>query len=242
MLFAAGLLFVTYEGFGVVTNSAGEMRNPATQLPRAMYLSLAIVVAMYVLVSVVIVTTLSLPDIEAGAGHVLSESAKAILGQTGFVVIGAAALLATASGVNATMFGDANLAYLVAKTGEMPKNFARKVWLGGTEGLFVAVGLTALFVVFFPLSAVGQMASLAFLVIYATVSAGHFRVRKQTGANPVLLAIGVALNLGLFVLLLGYTIHTGPASTWITLVATLAGSFAFEIGYRRLTGRRLHVS
>ena len=43
-------------------------------------------------------------------------------GQTGFVVIGAAALLATASGVNATMFGDANLAYLVAKSGEVPKN------------------------------------------------------------------------------------------------------------------------
>ncbi|MDT5013635.1 MAG: hypothetical protein QOH57_5252, partial [Mycobacterium sp.] len=178
VLFAAGLLFVTYEGFGVVTNSAGEMRQPARQLPRAMYLSLAIVVVIYVLVSAVIVMTLSLNDIEANAGHVLSESGRAILGQTGFVVICAAALLATASGVNATMFGDANLAYLVAKTGELPKNFARKVWAGGTEGLFVAAGLTAVFVVFFPLSAVGQMASLAFLVIYATVSIGHFRVRK----------------------------------------------------------------
>ncbi|MDT5092423.1 MAG: hypothetical protein QOH60_1786 [Mycobacterium sp.] len=144
--------------------------------------------------------------------------------------------------VNATMFGDANLAYLVAKSGDMPKSFARNVWLGGTGGLFVAAGLTALFVVFFPLSAVGQMASLAFLLIYATVSVGHFRVRSQTGANPVLLAIGVVLNLGLFVLLLGYTIDTGPASTWITLLAVLVCSFAFEFGYRRLTGRKLRLS
>ena len=44
----------------------------------------------------------------------------------GCFAVGAAALLATASGVNATMFGDANLAYLVAKTGELPKNFAHE--------------------------------------------------------------------------------------------------------------------
>ena len=36
VLFAAGLLYVTFEGFGVVTNSAGSMRQPARQLPRAM--------------------------------------------------------------------------------------------------------------------------------------------------------------------------------------------------------------
>jgi amino acid transporter len=242
MLFAAGLLFVTYEGFGVVTNSAGEMRDPARQLPRAMYLALAIVVAIYIAVSAVIVMTLSLPTIEANQGHALSEAGGALLGRVGFVVIGIAALLATASGVNATMFGDANLAYLVATTGQLPKRFARNVWLGGTGGLFTAAGLTALFVLFFPLSAVGQMASLAFLLIYATVSLGHFRVRKETNAKPLLLAIGVLMNGALFALLLGYTIHTGPASTWVTLLAVLGCSFAFEIGYRRMTARKLQVS
>jgi amino acid transporter len=37
VLFAAGLLYVTYEGFGVVTNSAGDMSDPARELPRAMF-------------------------------------------------------------------------------------------------------------------------------------------------------------------------------------------------------------
>jgi amino acid transporter len=242
VLFAAGLLFVTYEGFGVVTNSAGEMADPKRQLPRAMYLSLAIVIAVYVAVSSVIVMTMSLPAIELNAGHVLSDAGRAILGQVGFVVIGVAALMATASGVNATMFGDANLAFLVAKQGQMPKQFARDVWLGGTGGLFAAAGLTALFVLFFPLAAVGQMASLAFLVIYATVSVGHFRVRSETGANPVLLAVGVALNAALFVLLLGYTVHTGPASTWLTLIAVFALSFVLEAVYRQVSARRTGAS
>jgi hypothetical protein len=64
-------------------------------------------------------------------------------------------------------------------------------------------------------------------------------VYRDTGAKPWLLVLAVVLNAALFVLLLGYTIHTGPASTWITLLAVLALSFVFEIVYRKRTGRIL---
>jgi amino acid transporter len=241
ILFAAGLLYVTYEGFGVVTNSAGDMKDPAKELPRAMFMALGIVVLVYVVISAIVVMTLSLPDMDANQGHVLSDAGAAAMGHVGFVVIGIAALLATASGVNATMFGDANLGFMVAKSGELPKDFTRGVWRGGNVGLLVAAVLTALFVVFFPLSAVGSMASLAFLIVYGAVSAGHLRVYRETGAKRWLLALAIALNLALFLLLLGYTIHTGPASTWITLLAVLALSFVFEFGYRKRTGRSLKL-
>lgn len=73
IFFAAGLLYVTYEGFGVVTNSAGDMRNPSRELPRAMFLALGIVIVVYMLVSALIVMTLTLPAMEANQGHILSE-------------------------------------------------------------------------------------------------------------------------------------------------------------------------
>jgi amino acid transporter len=241
ILFAAGLLYVTYEGFGVVTNSADDMKNPAKELPRAMFVALGIVVVVYVVISAIVVMTMSLPDLDASQGHVLSDAGAAVMGHVGFVIIGAAALLATASGVNATMFGDANLGFMVAKSGELPSDFTRGVWRGGNVGLVIAAALTALFVVFFPLSAVGSMASLAFLIVYGTVSAGHLRVYRETGAKRWLLVVAIALNLALFLLLLGYTIHTGPASTWITLLAVLALSFVFEVGYRKRTGRTLKL-
>ena len=53
----------------------------------------------------------------------------------------------------------------------------------------------------------------------------------RLGAKPWLLGLAVVLNLALFVLLLGYTIDTGPASTWVTLIAALALSFVFEVVY-----------
>lgn len=241
VLFGAGLLYVTFEGFGVVTNSAGEMQDPRRQLPRAMYGALGIVLVVYVLVSTIIVTTLSLPAIEAAQGHVLAEAGQAVAGRIGFVIIGAAALLATASAVNATLFGDANLAFQVAKDGELPAVFERGVWHGGTVSLFAAAGLTAVVVLLFPLSAVGQMASLAFLIVYGMVSVGHLRIRRQTGAHRGMLIAAVVLNAALFLLLFGYTVHTGPASTWLTLIGALAASFLIETVYRRRTGRRLRA-
>ena len=242
ILFAAGLLYVTYEGFGVVTNSAGDMANPKKQLPRAMYLAMAIVVTVYVVVGIMVVMTMSLTDIDADAGRVLSEAGRAVLGDVGFIVISLAALLATASGVNATLFGDANLAYTVAKNGEIPAWFARGVWRSGTWGLLAAGFLTCLFVIFFPLSAVGQMASLAFLIAYGAVSVGHLRVRHETGGTTAILVTAVVLNLALFSLLLYYSITSSPASTWITLIVVLVGSFAVEFGYRKITRRSLRVS
>jgi len=63
-------------------------------------------------------------------------------------------------------------------------------------------------------------------------------VYRETGAKPWPLVLAVALNLALFALLLGYTIHIGPRARG-SLLAVLALSFVFEVGYRRPTGRSL---
>ena len=242
ILFAAGLLYVTYEGFGVVTNSAANMANPAKQLPRAMYAALAIVILIYVVLSAAVVMILSVPEMTANDGHVLAEAARHIMGPVGFALLAAAALLATASAVNATLFGDANLSYMMASRGEIPADFQRGIWRGGKVGLFIAAALTMLFVAVFPLSAVGQMASLAFLLIYGSVSVGHFRIRKKTGAKGWMLVIAAGLNFALFALLLGYTIAQGHTGTWITLLAVIVVAIVAEYAYRRKTGRTMKAA
>jgi len=238
VLFAAGLLFVTFEGFGVVTNSSGDMRHPAQQLPRSMYTALTIVVIVYVAVSAVSVMVMPLPEMAKDQGHVLAEVARTVMGPAGFVLLSVAALLATASAANATLYGDANLSYMMARDEELPRGFARGVWRGGKVGLFVAAGVTMAFVALFPLDAVGQMASLAFLIVYGSVNLGHLRVRKQTGANAVLLIIAAVLCFGLFALLLAHTIVQGQLGTWTTLLGVFALSFVTAILYRR---RRRHT-
>lgn len=241
IFFAAGLLYVTYEGFGVVTNSAGSMKNPKKQLPRAMYTALILVAVIYVVVSSVVVLLLSVSKMEADQGHVLAAAAEVVMGRTGFILLSAAALLATASAVNATLFGDSNLAYMMGRRRELPAVMDRTMWHGGYPGILVGAALTILFVIFFPLSDVGQMASLAFLLIYAAVSLGHLRVTKLTGAKPWLLWTAIVLNMGLFGLLIGHSIAKREYGTWITLIVVFVVSFLVEYLYRRFTGRHFNV-
>jgi amino acid transporter len=119
LLFGAGILFIGYEGFGLITNAAGEMSNPRRELPRAIYLAVGIVIVIYILVAVVAIGNLSISALKAAEDSALAEAAKPFLGQFGFTLIAIAALLSTSSAVNPTLFGAANVSYQVAKDGEL---------------------------------------------------------------------------------------------------------------------------
>src|SRR5262245_45824077 len=59
VLFGAGVLFIGYEGFGLVTNAAADMRDPKKMLPRALYISVLLVIALYLAVSLTVTGNLS---------------------------------------------------------------------------------------------------------------------------------------------------------------------------------------
>ena len=189
ILSAAGLLYVTYEGFGVVTNAAGSMVNPKKQLPQALFFSLGIVMLIYIVASVVVVMTLGVQGAVANQGHVLATAGKLVLGN----------------------------------------------W-----GLFITSLIVCIFVVIFPLSAVGEMASLAFLLVYAMVNLGHLRIAGQTGAKRWILICSVVLNLALFALLFIQTILNHETLTWISVIALLIISFLVELAWRKKNKRNLH--
>ena len=82
-------------------------------------------IALYVLVSLVTVGHLAVPRIVAAKDYALAEAARPLLGQAGFTMIAIAAMLSTASAINATLYGTARLSYCIAKAGELPELAAR---------------------------------------------------------------------------------------------------------------------
>ena len=98
------------------------------------------------LVAIVVIGNLSISTLKAAEDSALAEAAKPFLGQFGFTLIAIAALLSTSSAVNATLFGAANVSYQVAKDGELPESFTRKVWSHNSEGLFITAALVIVFV------------------------------------------------------------------------------------------------
>jgi amino acid transporter len=238
VLFGAGVLFIGYEGFGLVTNAAGDMRDPARMLPRALYTSVILVIVIYLAVSLTVTGNLSDHEIEQARDYALAEAAKPSLGQFGFRLIAIAALFSTASAINATLFGSANVCYMIARDGELPAALSRTEWKGATGGLLLTAALVVLVTLAFDLSGIAMMGSAAFLLVYAAVNAGHLNVRAQTGANAVIVWLSLLTCLAMFAVLCVYTWREQPLAI-AALVVFAAASFAGEWAYRRWTGRTI---
>lgn len=233
---AAGILYINFQGFGVVTNSSSAMKTPQVELPKAMFSALAIVTVAYLAVSGAVVLLMPLNLIQIDNGHVLADAAQIVAGKMGFTIISVAALLACAAAVNATIFAAANIAADVARKRNISNALGGSVLKTQLRALTVSsIGVTVLALIF-PLSEVGQMASLAFLLVYAAVSYGHLRVVKKTGAKPQILWCAIVINMGLFTTLFLSTIKTSPSSA-IALVIALVASFAIE-GLSRLKEKK----
>ncbi len=238
VLFGAGVLFIGYEGFGLIANAAADMRNPRRMLPRALYTSVILVIILYLTVALTVSGSLSDYEIERARDYALAEAAKPSLGQFGFRLIAIAALFSTASAINATLFGAANVCYMIARDGELPAGLSRTAWRGATGGLVLTAGLVVAVTLLFDLSGIAMMGSAAFLLIYAAVNAGHLNVLRQTGASAILVWLSLLTCLAMFAVLGVYVYQEQPAAL-VALVLIAAASFAAEWLYRRWTGRTL---
>ena len=241
ILYGTGVLFIGYEGFGLVTNAAGDMANPRRMLPRALYISVLLVIAIYLAVSVTVSGNLTDVQIEAARDYALAEAARPFLGQFGFRLIAIAALFSTASAINATLFGSANVCYMIARDGGLPEGLSRTEWKQASGGLLLTAALVIAVTLAFDLSGIAMMGSAAFLLVYAAVNAGHLRVLQQTGANGLIVFLSLATCLAMFGILAQYTWQQQPAAI-VALVAILAASFVAEGVYRRLTGRKIAIT
>jgi amino acid transporter len=224
ILYGASILFIGYEGFGLVANAAGDMENPQKYLPRALYTSVLIVIAIYIAVSITVVGNLSINEIYHSGDDALAQAAKPFLGMIGFKLIAIAALFSTASAINATLFGAANVSYMIARDGELPAVFSRREWHNATGGLVITTLLVICFILFFNLAGVAMMGSGAFLLIYAAVNAGHLNILHKTGANKWIIILSLLLCLGMFGILEYYTYMHSPAAVY-TMIFLLLASF-----------------
>ncbi len=235
-LFAAAILFLTYMGFGVVTNASEDMENPERDVPRAIYISLLIVMLVYIGVAIVAIGNLPVDELLKAKEYALAEAAKPFLGHLGFVLISIGALISTSSAINATLYGGANVAYVFAKKGELPLLFDTSHWFAEKEGLFITAMLSYIFAVFFNLEGVASLISFSLIVIYIFVLLSHYKLVRVVGGNRFVIVVGLVLLSVTTVLLLVYQFKHNPKAFY-TAVLLLPVITLFEYLYKQKTSR-----
>ncbi len=236
LLHASVIFFLSYMGFGLITNASENIEHPERNVPRAIYISIGAVMFIYVMVALVAVGNLSVPDLIQAKENALAIAAKPFLGNAGFLLISIGAVFSISSALNASLYGGANIAYSLAKDGELPKFFERKIWFKSVEGLYITAGLSMAIALIFNINGIASMTSSIFTVIYIFVVISHYRLRKNVGGNRLILGFNVFVLLVILGLLI-YFQFQNQRSAIFGLLVIFGCAILLEIGYRYLRNR-----
>jgi amino acid transporter len=229
------ITFFAYEGFRVIANAAEDMPDPVRTLPRAIMTAILLVMAVYVAIAIAVFGNLEPQKVVAARDFALAEAARPVFGTLGFTIVAVAALFATASAINASLYAVTNVTYRLAMLGELPSAFGRPIG-HSREGLVISSAIIAALAIFFDLSSIAAIGAISMLMIHMTVHVGHLRLLKETGASPVLIVLAILAN-GAAIALGGWYLYGTDPMLLVWIAAFFVLAFAVEIVLRRITRR-----
>ena len=232
---SVALTFFAYLGFNVITFTAGDLRNPTHDLPRAMYGALGITSLVYVLIAIGVFGALTVAEVIQYGETAIAEAARPALGDAGFTVMAVVALLSTAGATNATLYASGNLTGMLAQEGLFPAWFGPKSRLGVHAGLLITTGIVLVVANLVDLSAIASVGSAVALMVFLLVALAGWRRRADTHSNPALILVAM----GLVTVVLGFfavdTYENAPA-TFGAIVALGALAVVLDAWVRRGNG------
>lgn len=116
------LLIYAFVGFESAVVPAGEARNPARDMPRALLLGLGMVTLLYILIQLVSVAVV--PDI-ADSESPLLDVAAALLGPAGAIILMIGVLASVGGNLVGAIFSTPRITYALARDRDLPEWFAR---------------------------------------------------------------------------------------------------------------------
>jgi amino acid transporter len=228
------VIFVAYEGFELIANSAEDVREPDRTLPRAFGLSVGVVTVLYVVVAAITVSAVPEDKIREAKDYALAVAAEPSLGRTGFVLVAAAAVLATLSAINATVYGNARLGYILARFGELPGIEGRGRHDVPVDGVLTVAAGGLVLANLVPLASIAIIGSASFLLVFALANAAAVRTAGDIGARPALVWTALCATVVALGVLLWHS-----ATTDLSALAVFVGFVALAVLFEYLYGQRV---
>jgi len=186
----AAVIFVAYEGFELLPYDYDDLDRPRRTLPRALYLSVAVVVLVYV--AVTLASQMLLPDATIAARKEVAFAlvGEEALGKAGLWAATVGAIFSTSSAINATLFSTARLVRDVSDAGEMPAALGRQR-AGVPVGAIVWIALLgAAFSLLPGITEIVSFGSLTFLLVFGLINLLHARHTATPGWDRGLAYLG----------------------------------------------------
>lgn len=194
-LAAAGLGILAFKGFTTITNSGSELVDPHRNVGRAIIISIAICVVVYFLVALAVAGNLSLDRIVQAKNYSLAEAARPALGGGGLWFTVLLAIVATLSGIIASIFAVSRMLAMLTTMGLVPHNHFGMPGTIQRHTLVYTVVLGLIITVFFDLTRIAALGIIFYLVMDIAIHWGIFKhLRKQVHANAAILLAAIAMD------------------------------------------------
>jgi basic amino acid/polyamine antiporter, APA family len=236
-----GLTFIAFQGFEVIAQSSEEIKNPRKNIPLAVFLSLVIVVPIYILVAITALGTVR-PENGMRAWDYLAQQKEVALVNVarnffvgGGVMILIGGLISTISALNATIYSSSRVAFAMGRDHNFPTFFSKVHPKNFTPqwAILVSLVIIVIMAVSLPIEDVASAADIMFLLLFLQVNIAMIRLRKKrpdldrgfkVPLFPYLSIIGITMLLFLAIYMFKYSIMA-----WVvTLIWSALGLLVYR--------------
>jgi len=247
---AMGLTFIAFEGYEIIVQTGEEVKNPKKNIPRAIFISLTLVVLLYCLVAFVSIGAIS-PQKTGGIpawnfigqyGDLgISKAAEIFLPYGSFIIL-VGGIVSSFAALNATTYSSARVAFAMGRHYNLPHQLSNIHHKFKTPYLATIISAIIMAVMAYalPLDQIALAAGVIFLLLFTQVNIAVITIRRIHGERlqygfkipffPIIPIVGIFLKLGLAI----YLLFTQPTS-WLISVLWIAIGFAV---YRIYTFRK----
>jgi amino acid transporter/nucleotide-binding universal stress UspA family protein len=187
VLVAMGLTFIAFEGYEIIAQSGEEIKDPKRNLPRATFISIGVVVVIYILVAFVAIGATTAPpgmrtyQYLGAQGEVAIVEAAAQVMPYGALILLISAVASTMSALIATTYSSSRVSFAMGRDFNLPKIFGTihpvrhtPYWAVIISGILIGVMAWSL-----PIEDVAAAADLMFLFLFIQVNISVMRLRLR---------------------------------------------------------------
>ncbi len=193
---ALALAILAYKGFTTITNQGDDIENPHKNVGRSIIISVVICTLIYVALALSVAGGLSIPEIIKAKDYALAAAAKPVFGEWGTWITIGIAIIATVSGVIASVFSASRLLAMLSNMKQVPNlNVIEKL---KNPALLLTVSLAILLTIFFNLTRIASIGAIFYLIMDIAIHWGLFRyLREEVEFKPIIPLIAMILDIAI---------------------------------------------
>ncbi len=224
---ALALSILAYKGFTTITNQGGDIENPHKNVGRSIIISIAVCTVIYVTLALSVAGGLSIEEIIIAKDYALAAAAKPVFGEWGSTLTIFLAIIATVSGVIASVYSASRMLGMLSKMKQVPNlNSIRNL---KNPALIFTVALAILLTVLFDLTRIASIGAIFYLIMDIAIHWGLFRhLRKEVKFNPIIPIIAILMDV---IVLVAFIYLKYVSDPFVLIVAAIGIALIFLSQY-----------